>query len=248
MANLYIVATPIGNLGDITLRALETFRTVDIVACEDTRHTIKLLTHYGIKVKLLSCRSANENSAAQRVIAALDGGLNAAYASDAGTPAISDPGARLARLAVCAGHQVIPVPGASAFASIISVAGGLGKSVVFEGFLSPKAGRRKARLKELLSSESAFVLYESPFRIIKLFEDLADLDSERSVCVGREMTKVHEEYLRASVGDVLKELSLRKEQLGEFTIFISAKQRSDDVSRQCSDNPVDVCSIFAHNK
>jgi 16S rRNA (cytidine1402-2'-O)-methyltransferase len=229
MATLYMVGTPIGNLADISLRALETLKSVDLIACEDTRHTLKLLTHYQIKVKLISCRSANESFAADKVIAALDQGLNAAFTSDAGSPGISDPGSVLARKASSAGHTVIPIPGPSAFASLISVAGGSFKTVIFEGFLSPKSGRRKSRVKELLDSGAAFVVYESPFRVIKLFEDLADLDTERFVCIGREMTKIHEEYLRGSAGELLRMLTERQETkqqslLGEFSVFVAGQK------------------------
>jgi 16S rRNA (cytidine1402-2'-O)-methyltransferase len=225
LATLFIVGTPIGNLSDISLRALDTLKSVDLVACEDTRRTLKLLTHYGIKVKLMSCRAVNESGAAEKVIAALDSGQNAAYLSDAGTPSISDPGAVLAQKVFSAGHSVVPVPGVSAFASLVSVAGSSGKSIVFEGFLSPKAGRRKSRLKELMESGLPFVVYESPFRIVKLFGDLADLDPLRYVCVGREMTKIHEEYLRGSAGDILNILVGRKEQLGEFSVFVAGRRR-----------------------
>jgi 16S rRNA (cytidine1402-2'-O)-methyltransferase len=221
---LYIIGTPIGNLGDISFRAVEILKTVDLVACEDTRRTLKLLSHLGLRIPLLSCRSQNEEGAACKVIASLTEGKTVAYASDAGTPALSDPGALLVRLAAEAGHEVIPIPGPSAFASLLSVSGGLDKTVVFEGFLSPKAGRRRSRLKELLDMEAAFVLYESPFRVIKLLADLADLDKERYICVGREMTKVHEEYLRGSVAEILPVLEEKNRQLGEFSVFVSGKK------------------------
>jgi 16S rRNA (cytidine1402-2'-O)-methyltransferase len=221
---LYIIGTPIGNLGDLTLRAVETLKTVDAVACEDTRRTLKLLNHFGIRVKLISCRAQNEEFAAEKVIAALNEGQTVAYASDAGTPALSDPGAVLVRLAVEAGHEAIPIPGPSAFASLVSVAGSRDKGVFFEGFLSPKAGRRRSRLRELLALESAVVLYESPFRILKLLEDLAEFDNDRYICVGREMTKVHEEYLRGSAGEIRANLMKKNEQLGEFSVFISGKK------------------------
>jgi 16S rRNA (cytidine1402-2'-O)-methyltransferase len=213
-------------LGDISVRAAETLKKADIVACEDTRRTLKLLSHLGIRVKMLSCRSQNEKFAAQKVIQALNEGQTVAYASDAGTPALSDPGAVLARLAAEAGHAVIPIPGPSAFASLVSVAGGMDKTVVFEGFLSPKPGRRRSRLKELLALDSAFVLYESPFRILKLLEDLAEIDSSRYACVGREMTKVHEEYLRGSVAEILALLTQKTEQMGEFSVYISGKKNN----------------------
>jgi 16S rRNA (cytidine1402-2'-O)-methyltransferase len=224
VATLYIIGTPIGNLGDISFRAAETFKSVDLVACEDTRRTLKLLSHLGIRVKMLSCRSQNEECAAQKVIAALNQGQTVAYASDAGTPALSDPGAALARLAAAAGHDVIPIPGPSAFASLVSVAGGTGKTVVFEGFLSPKPGRRRSRLRELLVMEAAIVLYESPFRILKLLEDIAEIDSTRYVCVGREMTKVHEEYIRGPAAEILAFFMQKKEQIGEFSVFISGNK------------------------
>ena len=142
MSELYIVATPIGNLGDITFRALETLKSVDVIAAEDTRHTLQLLNHFEIRKPLISCRSQNEKFASEKIIALLDEGKNVAYASDAGTPGISDPGAILAGTVRQAGHTVIPIPGASAFATLASVAGAGGKTLVFEGFLSPKPGRR----------------------------------------------------------------------------------------------------------
>ena len=227
MAVLYIIGTPIGNLGDISFRALDILKNADLVACEDTRRTLKLLSHFGISAKMLSCRAQNEESAAKKIIAQLDEGKTIAYASDAGSPALSDPGALLARRVAEAGHELIPIPGPSAFASLLSVSGGQDKSVIFEGFLSPKPGRRRNRLKELLSTGFAFVLYESPHRILKLFEALADLDKSRYACVGREMTKVHEEYLRGSVEEILRILQNKVEKgeiRGEFTVFISSKK------------------------
>ncbi|MDR3166848.1 MAG: 16S rRNA (cytidine(1402)-2'-O)-methyltransferase [Treponema sp.] len=224
MAILYIIGTPIGNLGDMSFRGVEILKSVGVVACEDTRRTLKLLSHFGIRVKMISCRARNEEAAAEKVVAVLDAGQTVAYASDAGTPGLSDPGALLVRRALEAGHEVFPIPGPSAFASLVSVSGGVDKTVIFEGFLSPKAGRRRSRLRELLAAESAFVLYESPFRILKLLEDLADLDNERYVCVGREMTKIHEEYLRGSPGKVSAILGEKNEQLGEFSVFVSGKK------------------------
>jgi len=223
---LYIIATPIGNLGDISFRAVEILKTVSMVACEDTRRTLKLLTHLGIRVKLISCRSQNEEIAAKKVVAALDEGQTVAYASDAGTPALSDPGAVLVRSAIAAGHDIIPIPGPSAFASLLSVAGGTDKTVVFEGFLSPKQGRRRSRLRELLAMPAAVVVYESPFRVLKLLADIAEIDQARYVCVGREMTKVHEEYIRGSVAEVLAHFEGKKEILGEFSLFISGNKRN----------------------
>jgi len=233
VAILYIIGTPIGNMGDLSYRAAEILKTADLVACEDTRQTLKLLNHLGIKTRMLSCRAQNEEFAAQKVIDRLNEGSIVAYASDAGTPALSDPGGILARKAAEAGHQVIPVPGPSAFAALLSVSGGFDKTVVFEGFLSPKAGRRRSRLKELLETGFGFVLYESPYRVLKLFEDLADLDTTRYVCVGREMTKMHEEYLRGSAGEILEILQKKAENhgiLGEFSVFVSSKKSNYKVN------------------
>ena len=224
MARLYIIGTPIGNLGDISFRAVETLKSVALVACEDTRRTLKLLSHLGIRVRTLSCRSQNEEFAAGKVIAALDEGLAVAYASDAGTPALSDPGAVLARLAVEAGHEVVPIPGPSALAALLSVAGGTDKTVVFEGFLSPKPGRRRSRLRELLAMKAAVILYESPFRVLRLMEDIAEIDPMRYTCIGREMTKVHEEYIRGTAAQVLAALSDRSELIGEFSVFVGGSR------------------------
>jgi 16S rRNA (cytidine1402-2'-O)-methyltransferase len=224
VGTLYIIGTPIGNLGDLTFRAVEVLKSLDILACEDTRRTLKLLNHLAVPVPLVSCRSGNEEQAARRVLRVLAEGKNAGYTSDAGTPALSDPGGLLTRRAAGAGHQVLPVPGPSAFTSLVSVAGSLDKQALFEGFLSPKAGRRRARLQELLALGTAFVLYESPRRILKLMGDLAELDGARYVCIGREMTKIHEEYLRGPAREVLGLLETRDAQMGEFSVYVASKK------------------------
>ena len=226
MSILYVVATPIGNLGDITHRALETFKSVDVIACEDTRHTLQLLTHFGIRKPLLSCRARNEEEASKKVLEVLKKGQNVAYASDAGTPALSDPGAVLVRYAREAGHEIVPIPGPSAFATLLSVAGGTDKTVIFEGFLSPKPGRRKSRLKELLETGYGFILYESPFRILKLLTDLAEINNERDLVVGRELTKLHEEVISGTAGELRDDFASRQKILGEFSVFISGKKSS----------------------
>lgn len=235
MSELYIVATPIGNLGDITYRALETLKSVDVVAAEDTRHTLELLTHFEIRKPLISCRSQNESFASEKIIKLLDEGQKVAYASDAGTPGISDPGAILAGLARKAGHTVIPIPGASAFATLASVAGVGGKTLIFEGFLSPKPGRRRARLRELLATGDAVIVYESPFRIVKLLKDIADIDNTRRVVVGRELTKLHEEINEGTAQEVLDDYSARTKILGEFAVFI-AGNKNVKLSEDSTDN------------
>ncbi len=226
MAVLYVVATPIGNLGDITFRALETFKAVDVIACEDTRHTLQLLTHFGIRKPLVSCRARNEEDASRRVLEILRKGQDVAYASDAGTPALSDPGAVLVRMAREAGYTVVPIPGASAFATLLSVSGGMDKTVIFEGFLSPKPGRRRSRLRELLETGYAFVLYESPFRILKLLTDLAEIEGDRRIVIGRELTKLHEELAAGTVIEVRDDFAARDKILGEFSVYVSGKKCS----------------------
>lgn len=225
MSTLYIVGTPIGNLGDITYRAVETLKNVDIVAAEDTRHTLQLLTHLEIRKPLISCRAQNEEFAAQKIIQLMNEGKNIAFASDAGTPGISDPGAVLAGLVRKAGHFVVPIPGPSAFATLTSVAGAGGKTLIFEGFLSPKPGKRRTRLKELLSTEDAIVLYESPFRIVKLLTDIADIDSSRRVVVGRELTKLHEEIIEGTAAELRDDFASRASIKGEFAVFISGVKK-----------------------
>jgi len=166
----------------------------------------------------------------------LDDGQTVAYASDAGTPGISDPGAILAGLARKAGHTVVPIPGASAFASLVSVAGAGGKTLVFEGFLSPKPGRRRSRLRELMETDAAIVLYESPFRITKLLADIADIDSERRVVVGRELTKLHEEIVEGTAQTLLEDFTSRSKIQGEFAVFISKSLKNSKEFDEDADN------------
>lgn len=221
MSSLYIVGTPIGNLGDITFRALETFKSVDVIACEDTRHTLQLLTHFDIRKPLISCRAQNEDIAADKIIDLLKKGQSVAYASDAGTPGVSDPGSVLAYLVRKAGYEVVPIPGPSAFATLTSVAGPGGKTLIFEGFLSPSPGKRRKRLRELLDTENAFVLYESPFRIVKLLNDIADINKDRRVVVGRELTKLHEEIVDGTSVEVRDIYAAKESIKGELAVFVA---------------------------
>jgi len=223
---LYVVGTPIGNLGDITYRAIETLKSVDFIAAEDTLHTLQLLNHFEIKKPMISCRAQNERTAGEKIVKLLDEGHNVAYASDAGTPGISDPGAVLVDLVREAGHDVVPIPGASAFATLISVAGSGGKTLIFEGFLSPKPGKRRSRLKELMDTGDAVIIYESPFRITKLLIDVADIDSTRRIVVGRELTKLHEEIISGSAEDLKNNFANRQSIKGEFAIFISGTKKT----------------------
>lgn len=225
MGTLHIVATPIGNLADITFRALKTLKEADVIACEDTRHTLKLLNHYEIQKPLMSCRSHNEKIAADRIIELLREGKNVAYVSDAGTPGLSDPGGTLVAAVREAGFRAFPVPGVSAFATLLSIGGFPGRSVLFDGFLSPKPGKRRKRIEELMERGESFLLYESPHRIVKLLEDIADVDSMRPVLVGREMTKFHEEYIEATAAEQLADFSGRESIKGEFSVLVSGKKK-----------------------
>jgi 16S rRNA (cytidine1402-2'-O)-methyltransferase len=224
MGTLFMVATPIGNLEDITMRALETLRAVDVIACEDTRHTQRLLSRYTIQKRLIACHAHNEAASADGIVKLLDEGNDVAFVSDAGTPGVSDPGTKVVRAVRAAGFPIVPIPGVSAVATLVSVSGFIGKTFFFEGFLSPKAGRRKKRLLQLLEREETFVLYESPFRIVKLLEELAVLAPTRRVLVGREMTKAFEEFVEGTAEEVATGFSGRTSIKGEFAICVSPSE------------------------
>lgn len=226
-----MVATPIGNLKDITIRALETLREVDLIVCEDTRHSLQLLNAFEIKKPLISCHGYNEERAAQKVIGELMDGKNLAYISDAGTPGVSDPGGILASLVQTAGFQVVPIPGPSALAAMISIAGVPGKRICFDGFLSPKSGRRKNQLKELLASGEICIVYESPFRVVALLKDLDTVEPECQCVIGRELTKMHEEILRGHPRELSNELESRAAIKGEFAILMHPPVRKAKKSR-----------------
>lgn len=199
MGRLHIIATPIGNLGDITFRAVETLRSCRAAYCEDTRHSRKLTTHLGISVPLVSCRGQNANRCIPGALQLLAEDADIAYLSDAGTPGISDPGSQLVRAARADGHIVVPVPGASAVTALVSVSGVAGRGWSFEGFLPPKGTKRLTRLTELAQRDEPFVLYESPHRIVKLFDELVVAAPGFQTVIGREMTKLHEQIFAGSV-------------------------------------------------
>jgi 16S rRNA (cytidine1402-2'-O)-methyltransferase len=225
---LYLVATPIGNLGDITLRALDVLRRVDRIACEDTRQTQKLLNHFQIATPTVSCHEHNERQRAAELLDALKSGARIALVSDAGMPGISDPGAWLTTQAIAAGLPVIPIPGANAALSALIASGLPGGEFHFIGFLPEKAGARRTRLEELAaeSAKSAtactFIFYEAPHRIL---DTLADLEfvwgPELRVVVARELTKIHEEFLRTTVSEARRELASRDRIRGEVTLLVA---------------------------
>lgn len=221
MAKLYVVATPIGHLADITLRALEILKEVDFIACEDTRHTQRLLQHYGIQKPLLTCYQHNERRSANGLVKLLKEGKNIAYCSDAGTPGLSDPGAFVVAACVDEDIPVVPIPGPSAFAALISVCGIPLLSVRFVGFLPQHGSKREKLLLRYLEDGEAFLLYESPYRVDNLLEMLHQHADNRLLVIGREMTKIYEEFLRGTAQELM--LFLRKKKLqGEFSILVSS--------------------------
>ena len=225
MATLYMVATPIGNLQDMTYRAVEILKEVDIIACEDTRESAKVLNHYGIKKHLISCRARNEKQSAPGILKLLEEGKDVAYVSDAGTPVLSDPGKLLVRTVRDAGITVIPVPGVSAFTALVSVSGFPGKSFHFEGFLPQKGGKRKKRLEELLQMGETFMIYESPYRIVKVLHEIGELDPDRICLLGREMTKKFEEYPEGTADMLINHLETQNHVKGEFALLVSGKKK-----------------------
>jgi 16S rRNA (cytidine1402-2'-O)-methyltransferase len=219
---LYLVATPIGNLEDITLRALRVLRSVDRIACEDTRQTQKLLNHFGIKTPTVSYHMHNEGSRSEELVEELKAGGRIAVVSDAGTPGIADPGGQIAAAAIAAGIAVYPVPGANAAISGL-IASGLGtESFMFHGFLPAKGGQRKTVLEELVRGGVTHVFYEAPHRIEDALADVeAVFGAGQHVVIARELTKLHEEFLRGSVAEVRAALAARTVR-GEMVLMLVA--------------------------
>jgi len=225
---LYLVGTPIGNMEDITLRALRVLKEVDLVACEDTRHTVRLLDHYGIDKTTVSYHEHNELTRAAELIMHLEKGENVAMVSDAGMPGVSDPGYRLVALAVRHHIKVVPVPGASAFLSALVASGLPTDSFHFSGFLPAKEGARRTALEAIRKSPRTQIFYEAPHRIIEALQDVVELlGPERHVVVAREVTKLHEEFLRGTAEDVLATLQRRVEVKGEITLLIGKADSSE---------------------
>jgi len=224
---LYLVATPIGNLEDITLRALRVLKEVDLIACEDTRHTATLLHHYSIEKPTISYHEHNELTRAAELIVHLERGENVAVVSDAGMPGVSDPGYRLVALAVRHHIRVVPVPGASAFLAALVASGLPTDSFRFTGFLPAKAGARRTALEAIRNSPRTQVFYEAPHRILETLSDVVDvLGPERHVVIAREVTKLHEEFLRGRAQDVLAQLEQRGEARGEITLLIGKAEET----------------------
>jgi 16S rRNA (cytidine1402-2'-O)-methyltransferase len=218
---LYVVATPIGNLEDITLRALRVLKEADLIACEDTRHTQKLLNHFGVATRTVSYYKQNEASRAEELIKELEAGKRIALVTDAGMPGISDPGFRVVALAVERGIRVVPVPGAVAMISALAASGLPTDLFQFHGFLPPKSGQRRKVLEGIRGSQQTEIFYEAPHRLKEAIEDVvAALGPQRPIVIARELTKIHEEFLRGPARRVLSELNFRGEVKGEITLLI----------------------------
>jgi len=219
---LYLVATPIGNLEDITLRALRVLRSADRIACEDTRQTQKLLNHFEIRTPTVSYHMHNEGPRAEELITELKQGARIAVVSDAGTPGIADPGGQIAAAAIAAGISVFPIPGANAAISGLIASGLPTDRFIFHGFLPAKAGQRKTALEELIRSDVTNVFYEAPHRILDTLQDIeAVFGSSQHVVIARELTKLHEEFIRGSVSELRAQLAARASVRGEIVLMLA---------------------------
>jgi len=218
---LYLVATPIGNLEDITLRAVRVLKQADQIACEDTRQTQKLLNHYGISSRTVSYHEHNELTRAPELVLDLEGGARVALVTDAGMPGISDPGFRLISLAIRHHIPVVPIPGASAFLAALVASGLPADSFSFSGFLPARVGSRRQTLESVKASPRTQVFYEAPHRLKETVEDVVEiLGADRQLVIAREVTKIHEEFLRGRAGEVLEILKARGDIKGEITLLV----------------------------
>jgi 16S rRNA (cytidine1402-2'-O)-methyltransferase len=228
LPGLYVVATPIGNLEDITLRALRILKEADLIACEDTRQTQKLLNHYGVSTRTTSYHEHNEAERSQELARDLKKGLRLALVTDAGMPGISDPGFRLISLAIGQGVPVIPIPGAAAVVTALVASGLPTDSFRFNGFLPAKSGQRARMLESIRTSPHTQVFYEAPHRVKEVLADIVEvLGPGRRVVIARELTKIHEEFLRGNAGEILETLNARGEIKGEITLLIGKAEEGD---------------------
>ncbi len=222
---LFLVATPIGNLEDISFRAVRTLKEAGLIACEDTRRTQILLDHYSIRTRMISYHEHNEMTRAPELVLRMEEGTWLALVSDAGTPLISDPGYRLVRLAIRHGIPVIPIPGVSALVATLAVSGLPPEPFRFAGFLPGRRQRRLSRLHELAGALETLVFYETPHRVNEMLEDAEQILGNRQVVIGREVTKIHEEFLRGTASEVLSLLKARPAK-GELTIVIGPPEQT----------------------
>ena len=224
MGSLYIVATPIGNLEDITLRALRVLKEADLIACEDTRHTAKLLARYGITTPRKSCHEFNEENRIPELLQMLRDGKNIALVGDAGTPLVSDPGYKIVSACRNEGIAVIPIPGASAAIAALAASGLPSDSFFFAGFLPARSASRQRRLEELADISSTLIFFEAPHRLVESLRDMALVLGSRRAALAREITKIHEEFLYGTLEEILNTLNDRPEILGEITLIIERAQ------------------------
>lgn len=227
---LYVVGTPIGNLEDITFRAVSILKAAHVVAAEDTRQTRKLLDRYGISTPMLSCHKFNEAARVEQIVARIRSGEAVALVTDSGMPAISDPGSRVVAACRQAGLYVTAVPGPSAVTAAVALSGFGGRGFVFEGFLSHKSAARRSRLGELLHGEAPVVLFESPHRLLKLLEELGDSAPARQVFIGRELTKHFEELLWGTPGELAQRFAGRAVK-GELVVVVAPEERLAVINR-----------------
>jgi len=228
--SLYVVATPIGNRDDITIRALNILGQVDLVAAEDTRHTGRLLAHHNIKCRMISFHEHNERKRTPDLINRLKAGSSVALVSNAGTPSVSDPGYRLVKEAIDSDIRVIPIPGVSAAITALCVAGMPTDSFVFVGFPAKKNARRLNQLNDLAGEHRTIVFYESPRRISTFLEEIIDIMGDRYGVLAREMTKLHEEFIRGSLSEILSSLNARPAIKGECTLLVTGCEENKEVS------------------
>jgi 16S rRNA (cytidine1402-2'-O)-methyltransferase len=242
---LYLVATPIGNLEDITLRALRVLRNVDRIACEDTRQTQKLLNHFEIRTPTVSYHMHNEGPRTEELTAELKQGARIAVVSDAGTPGIADPGGQIASAAIAAGIPVFPVPGANAAISGLIASGLATDQFTFHGFLPAKAGQRKTALEELVRGDVTHIFYEAPHRILDTLADIeAVFGASQHVVVARELTKLHEEFLRGAVGELRSQLAARASVRGEIVVMLAPSPAENSTEKKNIGLAVEVAALM----
>ena len=233
---LYLVATPIGNLEDITFRAIRILKEVDLIAAEDTRQTLKLLNHYEISKPLISYHRHNEEIKVEGLIEKLKAGKNIALVSDAGTPAISDPGEIIVKAAIKSEIQIIPLPGACAAINALIASGLDTREFVFLGFLSLNKKIRKEQLEKIKKENKTIILYEAPHKLIQTLKDLEKILENRQIVIARELTKIHEEFLRGTVFEILEKY---KEPKGEHIILISGNEQNGETEKEINEMKIE---------
>ena len=246
LGKLYIVATPIGNLEDMTLRGIRILKEVDLIAAEDTRHTGKLLKHFQIATPQISYHEHNSRLRSQELLSKLAQGVNIALVSDAGMPGISDPGAELIASAIADGYDIIPIPGVSASITALVTSGLATERFVFEGFLPTQGKSRKERLQELKNEARTIILYEAPHRLLTTLKDLAKvLGQERKLVLGRELTKIHEEFWRGELQYAIALYTEKSQPKGEYTLVIAGSQPKSDLIMSESEIKAELAQLLA---